>query len=85
MKEGKWKGKTPTHRVPEQEEGEPPAKQPTHEGEQPGAEAEGGTTTPESLPELEEPWTAEGKHVVEYGILLPSMGQGQLSTPCKSL
>lgn len=50
---GKWKGKTPTHSVPEQEEGEPAPKQPALEEPEEIA-------TPESLPPLEDSPTEEG-------------------------
>lgn len=73
IKEGKWKGKQPTHSVPEQEEGEPAPKEartdtdvvPETQSPQSVPETPSGTTsvsesTPESLPELESPPTAEG-------------------------
>lgn len=51
---GKWKGKIPKHSVPAREEGEPAPKEPRTQ--------EGDTSDPESLPPLEDPPTAEGKH-----------------------
>lgn len=39
---------------------------------------ESAGSTPESLPPLEAPWTAEGKHVVSLGLLYPSLGQAGL-------
>nr|WOX03040.1 hypothetical protein [Psittaciform chaphamaparvovirus 4] len=57
---GKWKGKQPTHSVPAEEEGEPPAKRPTEDD--PGE----GPSTPDSLPELEGSPTAEGKPISAY-------------------
>lgn len=77
IKEGKWK-----HRVPQQEEGEPEPKR--HEGEEdaPGAaDSNGGSdapeaSTPDSLPPLEDPPTAEGNDVVWLWIQYTGLGQG---------
>lgn len=70
---GKWHGKKPTHSVPEQEEGEPEPKRPATETDAAEATTAGPSTgegavpssssTPDSLPPLEEPPTAEGKYV----------------------
>lgn len=50
--EGRWQA-NPTHTVPAQEEGEPPAQRPRTESPE-------GASTPESLPELESSPTDEG-------------------------
>lgn len=55
MREGRWHGRRPpAHSVPEREEGEPAAKEARI------SEPE-SANTPDSLPELEAPITAEGE------------------------
>lgn len=64
-KRGKWTGnKKPTHSVPEREEGEPAPKEArvsAEEEQDTTAAAEENPATPDSLPELEQSPTPEGR------------------------